>query len=125
MARVVVATVDEIPPGERKLVVPFRGRAGIGVFNVNGSFHAVRNICPHKFGPLCTGLVTGRTVADAPVSTDGHGLRYEREGEILRCPWHQWEFEIATGQCLVDPEKQVKIYPVEVVDDQVIVEYDE
>lgn len=124
MARVVVATVDEIPPGERKLVVPFQGRAGIGVFNVKGSFYVVRNVCPHKFGPLCTGWVSGRTVADAPVSIDPNGLRYERDGEILRCPWHQWEFEITTGRCLVDPEKRVKTYPVEVVGDQVIVEYD-
>ena len=51
MASVVIGKVDEIPPGERKIVVPFRGRAGIGVFNVNGSFYAIRNICPHKNGP--------------------------------------------------------------------------
>ena len=125
MPRVAVATVDEIPPGERKLVVPFRGKAGIGVFNVNGSFHAVRNICPHNSGPLCTGRVSGRAVADAPVSTDCHGLSYERDGEILRCPWHQWEFEITTGRCLVDPTKRVKTYAVTVDGEQVFVEYDE
>ena len=45
MASVVIGKVADIPPGERKIVVPFRGRAGIGVFNVNGSFYAVRNIC--------------------------------------------------------------------------------
>ena len=125
MPRVAVATVDEIPPGERKLVVPFCGKAGIGVFNVNGAFHAVRNICPHKLGPICTGQVSGRAVADAPVSTNSHGLSYERDGEILRCPWHQWEFEISTGQCLVDPTKRVKTYAVSVEGDQVLVEYDE
>ena len=66
MASVVIGKVDEIPPGERKIVVPFRGRAGIGVFNVNGSFYAVRNICPHKNGPLCTGELSGRVSTDAP-----------------------------------------------------------
>ncbi|MGH2551733.1 MAG: Rieske (2Fe-2S) protein, partial [Thermomicrobiales bacterium] len=55
--RVVVGPVEELPPGERKIVVPFRGRAGIGVFNVNGTFHALRNLCPHKSGPLCTGRI--------------------------------------------------------------------
>ena len=55
MARIAVARVSEIPPGQRKIVVPFRGRAGIGIFNVGGTFYAVRNICPHKNGPLCTG----------------------------------------------------------------------
>ena len=38
MTSVVIGKVGDIPPGERKIVVPFRGRAGIGVFNVNGSF---------------------------------------------------------------------------------------
>ena len=51
MKRVTVARVEEISRGERKIVVPFRGRAGIGVFNVNGTFHALRNICPAQDWP--------------------------------------------------------------------------
>ena len=98
MTRVMVGKVNDIPPGERKLVVPFRGRAGIGVFNVNGSFHALRNICPHNFGPLCTGRVTGHVTSEGPGSSNFNGLRFERDGEIIRCPWHLWEFEIATGE---------------------------
>ena len=45
--RVVAGSVAEITPGNRKIIVPFRGRAGIGVFNVNGSYYALRNLCPH------------------------------------------------------------------------------
>ena len=119
--RVVAGTVEEIPPGERKLIVPFRGRAGIGVFNVNGSYHALRNLCPHKLGPLCTGRVSGRVVAAAPPSSYAPELEVERDGEIIRCPWHLWEFEIATGRCLVDPKVRVKTYPVAVEDGQVVV----
>jgi nitrite reductase/ring-hydroxylating ferredoxin subunit len=119
--RVVAGTVEEIPPGERKLIVPFRGRAGIGVFNVNGSYHALRNLCPHKLGPLCTGRVSGRVVAAAPPSSYAPELEVERDGEIIRCPWHLWEFEIATGRCLVDPRVRVKTYPVAVEDGQVVV----
>ena len=119
--RVVAGTVEEIPPGERKLIVPFRGRAGIGVFNVNGSYHALRNLCPHKLGPLCTGRVSGRVVAAAPPSSYAPDLEVERDGEIIRCPWHLWEFEIATGRCLVDPKVRVKTYPVAVEDGQVVV----
>jgi nitrite reductase (NADH) small subunit len=119
--RVVAGTVEEIPPGARKLIVPFRGRAGIGVFNVNGSYHALRNLCPHKLGPLCTGRVSGRVVAAAPPSSYAPELEVERDGEIIRCPWHLWEFEIATGRCLVDPKVRVKTYPVAVEDGQVVV----
>jgi nitrite reductase/ring-hydroxylating ferredoxin subunit len=48
-------------------------------------------------------------------------LEIVREGEIIRCPWHLWEFEIATGRCLVDPHVRVKTYPVAIEDGQVIV----
>lgn len=119
--RVVVAPVEDIPPGERKLVVPFRGRAGIGVFNVNGTFHALRNLCPHKSGPLCTGRTGPLIVADGPPTVENANLDLVREGEIIRCPWHMWEFEIATGRCLVDSKARVKTYPVVIEDGQIVV----
>ena len=123
--RVVVGTVAEIPAGGRKIVVPFRGRAGIGVFNVGGRFHALRNICPHKLGPLCTGRVSGQPVADRPPSSAGAALTIERDGEILRCPWHNWAFDITDGRCLTDAAVRVKTYPVVVDGDDVVVEYAE
>ena len=125
MRRVVVGRVAEIPAGGRKIVVPFRGRAGIGVFNVGGRFHALRNICPHKLGPLCTGRVSGQPVADRPPSSAGAALTIERDGEILRCPWHNWAFDITDGRCLTDPAVRVKTYPVVVDGDDVVVEYAE
>jgi 3-phenylpropionate/trans-cinnamate dioxygenase ferredoxin subunit len=40
---------------------------------------------------------------------------YERGGEILRCPWHGWEFDLRDGRSVVDPERtRVRSYPVEV-----------
>ncbi len=113
--RVVAGTVEEIPPGGRKLVVPFRGRAGIGVFNIGGAYYALRNLCPHKLGPLCTGRVSGRVVASAPPSTDAPELGIERDGEIIRCPWHGWEFDVRTGQSWFDPTRtRVRAYEVSV-----------
>lgn len=123
MTRVVVGKVSDIPPGQRKIVVPFRGRAGIGVFNVAGSFYAVRNICPHKNGPLCTGQLSGRVATDGPPSILGTSISVDGDGEILRCPWHQWPFEISTGRCLTDPEMRVKTYPVKIDGDDIVVEY--
>ena len=125
MTRVVIAKVWEIPPGSRKIVVPFRGRAGIGVFNVNGNLYALRNICPHKRGPLCTGELTGRINADAPPPAYAAELAVDGDGEVLRCPWHQWPFEIATGRCLVDPGVRVKTYPVRVIGNDIIVDLDQ
>ncbi len=122
--RVVVGPASEIEPGQRRLVVPFRGRAGIGVFNIAGTFHALRNLCPHKSGPLCTGRVSGRIVADAPPSDRPlmvEDYTVERDGELIRCPWHLWEFEIATGHCLVDAKVRVKTYPVAIEEGVVVV----
>ena len=124
MKRIVVGTVDEIPPGERKIIVPFRGRAGVGIFNVDGAFYALRNICPHKRGPLCMGEVAGRAQSSAPPSVTGGAVGYERDGEIIRCPWHAWTFDIATGQCLVDPSVRVKTYPIRVDGDELVVDID-
>ena len=109
MAKHVVATVDEIPPGERK-IVEIGGRS-IGVFNIKGEFYALRNICPHQGGPLCEGRLTGFVMADKP----GGEYRYERRGEILRCPWHGWEYDVTTGQSWVDPASvRTRRYEVEV-----------
>ena len=109
MSKHVVATVDEIPPGERK-IIEIGGRS-LGVFNIKGEFYALRNICPHQGGPLCQGRLTGFVMADKP----GGEYRYERRGEILRCPWHGWEYDVTTGQSWVDPASvRTRSYEVEV-----------
>jgi nitrite reductase (NADH) small subunit len=106
--RHVVAKVAEIPPGER-LIVTVAGRT-IGVFNVNGRFYALRNSCPHQGGELCRGALVGLATAERPGE-----IHYTREGEILKCPWHGWEFDLATGRSVFDPNRtRVKSYPVEV-----------
>jgi 3-phenylpropionate/trans-cinnamate dioxygenase ferredoxin subunit len=108
MAKHVVASVDEIAPGSRK-IVEIGGRS-IGVFNVGGEYFALRNRCPHQGGPLCLGRITGFLMAAQP----GEYV-YSRRGEILRCPWHGWEFDVKTGQSWFDPATtRVRTYPVTV-----------
>ena len=111
MGRHVVARVSELPPGERK-IVEVEGRS-IGVFNVHGDYYALRNICPHQGAPLCLGDVMG-TAAPTPPGE----YRWEREGEILRCPWHGWEFDLKTGRSIFNPHKmRVRSYEVSVDSD--------
>ena len=108
MAKHIIGTIDEIPPGERKLVT--LGGREIGVFNVHGEFYALRNRCPHQGGALCKGRVSGFVTARVPGEYE-----YTRKGEILRCPWHGWEYDIKTGQSWVDPSSvRVRSYEVEV-----------
>jgi 3-phenylpropionate/trans-cinnamate dioxygenase ferredoxin subunit len=108
MAKYDVATVDEIPPGGRKIVEV--GGRSVGVFNLDGEFFALRNNCPHEGGPLCVGPICGFVSSDRPGE-----YQLTREGEIVRCPWHGWEFDIRTGQSWFDPKKvRVRRYDVTV-----------
>lgn len=103
-----VARVDEILSGGRK-IVEVAGRS-IGIFNIGGEFFAIRNQCPHAGGPLCQGVVSGLVKSREPGEYE-----YVRKGEIVRCPWHQWEFDIKTGQSWFDPVKtRVRSYETRV-----------
>jgi nitrite reductase (NADH) small subunit len=114
-----VCNVSELPPGQRK-IIDIHGRS-IGVFNLDGSYHALRNVCPHQLAPLCLGKVTG-TTAPAPPGE----YRWERDGRIIRCPWHGWEFDITTGRSVFNPHKlRVKTYAVTVERDAACATCDE
>lgn len=116
MPRHVVATVDEIPDGERKLVA-VDGR-DIVIFNVKGEFLALLDRCPHQGGSLCGGVLTGFLESDSPGR-----YAYSRPGEFIRCPWHGWHFDIRTGQSWGDPERVfTKNYNVDVAEGSTLVE---
>lgn len=104
----VVARADDIPAGSR-LIVDVAGRS-VGIFNLGGKFYALRNLCPHAGAPVCRGINVGLVESNLP----GH-FEYTREGEILQCPWHHWEFDIKTGESVVDPANlRIPSYPAEV-----------
>ncbi|HEU0061652.1 MAG TPA: Rieske (2Fe-2S) protein [Hyphomicrobiaceae bacterium] len=108
MARHVVATTSEIAPGRNK-VVTVNGR-DIVVFHVNGQFFALLNRCPHEGAPLSSAACVAHLSSDEP----GHFQR-TRVGEMLRCAWHGWEFDMRTGQSYCDPQRvRVRSYPVEI-----------
>ncbi|MEU3982812.1 Rieske 2Fe-2S domain-containing protein [Streptomyces sp. NPDC026672] len=112
--RYVVGPAAELPPGSSTVVYPDRVKSGIGVFNVDGEFYALKNTCPHMGGPLCKGTVRGTSEAD--VKADGQPeVRWVRTGEIISCPWHHWEFEIKTGRTIFTSRQRVRGYPVSVV----------
>jgi nitrite reductase/ring-hydroxylating ferredoxin subunit len=115
-SRHVVAKVDEIALGARKIVT-VKGRE-IGIFNVGESFFGLINRCPHQGAPLCRGEIVSRLVAPSPGD-----YRLTRPGEMLRCPWHCWEFDIRTGQSLCDPNSvQARAFDVVVEPGKTLVE---
>lgn len=112
----VVCDQDDLPPGTMKLI-PI-GKFGVGVYNVAGHLYAITNYCPHQGAPLCLGRVQGTTV----MNPNGSGeTQYVLEGRVLRCPWHQWEFDLANGKTIAKPQKRIRTYKVVVENNKIIV----
>ncbi len=105
--RHVVAKADEFGVGARR-ILKVDGRE-IGVFRTEAGLFALRNSCPHQGAPLCLGPVTGTTLASAP----GEYV-WGMEGQVLRCPWHGWEFDLRTGVGLYDPYRHERVATYEV-----------
>ena len=93
---ITVAHVDEIPPGTCR-TVEIQG-IFLALCNVNGTFRAVDNTCPHAGGPLGEGSL---------------------DGELLECPWHGWRFNVRTGERAENPEITVACLEVRVLGNHV------
>jgi nitrite reductase/ring-hydroxylating ferredoxin subunit len=90
----------------------------VGLFRVDGRLHALADRCPHRGAPLCSGRVA------TPIEAGHDGLALGAPHSIVRCPWHKWEFDIATGRSLVDERLRVRRYAVRVEGDEVVVTLD-
>jgi nitrite reductase/ring-hydroxylating ferredoxin subunit len=87
-----VAEVADIPVGKGVRIE--RDGTALAVFNAGGGrFFATSPLCPHEEGPLAEGWL---------------------EGDVVVCPWHGYDFELATGRCRVDDDLAVAVYPVRV-----------
>jgi nitrite reductase/ring-hydroxylating ferredoxin subunit len=104
-----VGTLEELRAAGR-LVARVGGReVGVVWDAERGTAHGVRNRCPHHGAPLCLGTVRVRETG----TPGAYALAGER---VLRCPWHGWEFDLASGNCLDDPALRAAVYPVEIAD---------
>jgi 3-phenylpropionate/trans-cinnamate dioxygenase ferredoxin subunit len=108
MPRHVIGPVDSFPPGTAQRV-EVEGRQ-IAVFNEAGHLFALRDVCPHMGAPLSAGTVWGLMV---PTGRGCYTVADDRK--VVRCPWHGWEYELATGQSWYRPQAdRVRAYPVSV-----------
>jgi nitrite reductase (NADH) small subunit len=95
------------------------GAHRVAVFCVDGRFHALADRCPHRGAPLCSRgqVVTGIELRNGELAT---GL----PNALVRCPWHKWDFEIATGRCAVHERLRVRRYSVRTDGDELVVSLD-
>jgi nitrite reductase/ring-hydroxylating ferredoxin subunit len=77
------------------------------IVRCRSGLYAIRNVCPHQGAPICGGLVTGTYLPSDPGV-----LSFGLEDEIVRCPWHGWEFEVKSGRAVFGiSEKRLVRYP--------------
>ena len=92
---------EDVAPGESRVFV-VKG-CEVAVFNIDGEYFAIDNLCPHQGGgPLVAGTLHGNTVT---------------------CPWHNWQFHLETGRSPVNPSISTPTYPVEVMEGQIRIEW--
>ena len=77
---VTVARTEELPPGEWR-VMDVEGTR-IAVFNLNGEYFAIEDVCTHDGGLLTGGVI---------------------DGDQIMCPRHGARFSIKTGAALSAP----------------------
>ena len=110
-----VARLTDIPDGGC-LIVTVAGLE-IGLFRIGDELRAWRNHCPHMAAPVCCGVISGTTL-----TSDVYEYVPGRDGEILQCPWHGWEFDLLNGRHLAPGSSaRLRGYPTEVVDGAVFV----
>jgi nitrite reductase/ring-hydroxylating ferredoxin subunit len=113
--KVVVSSVKDFPDGDRRMV-EVNGRS-VGVFRRGDSFYALRNQCPHQGGPLCIGAI-----AAWPVSSGPGDFGMDESVMLLACPWHGWEYDLATGQSFLGPgNPRARQYQVSVTSGRALV----
>ena len=93
-----VAAKSEIEPGSAKKVEV--GGKEIALFNIGGNFYAVDDTCQHQGGPLSEGAC---------------------DETVVTCPWHGWQYDVATGACLTNPAVSQTKHDVKVEGDDILV----
>lgn len=90
MAKLKVAQCDDVPDGQRGLVVEAGGRQ-IAIFKVGDQFYAVDNRCLHQGASLGDGFL---------------------EGACITCPWHGWQYDVVSGSCYNNPTLKLRTFPI-------------
>lgn len=92
-------TADAIVEGQPKIIT--HKYLEIAIFMVDGEYFALRNFCPHRGGPIAEGIISGN---------------------LVTCPYHDWTFEISTGECTMNPSARVERFPTRISGEEIEVE---
>jgi nitrite reductase/ring-hydroxylating ferredoxin subunit len=110
MGHILVGQSTALADGERRILM--HGGVEIGVFKWDGRFYAYENLCVHQGGPACEGLIMHQ-VEDV-LADDRTFVRQKFSDTDVHfvCPWHGYEYDIKTGECIGDRRLKLRTYPV-------------
>jgi nitrite reductase/ring-hydroxylating ferredoxin subunit len=113
-----VGAIDDFPVGKMcKVDIP--GKDVYVMRTPDDTYYAIKNTCPHHGAPLCLGKVTGTFLPTAP----GEELEFGLEYQVIRCPHHNYEYDLETGEALYIPHVKDRIVRYDVIteNDRVLV----
>jgi len=100
MAETLVGKAAEFKDGDRRIV--FVGNNEIGVFREDGEYYAYSNYCLHQRGPACEGLTIAKVEEAIMPDQTSRGLYFSEDALHFVCPWHGYEYDMKTGECVSD-----------------------
>jgi nitrite reductase/ring-hydroxylating ferredoxin subunit len=119
VAEKLVGKISEFNDGDRRIV--FVGDHEIGVFREHGTFYAYSNYCLHQGGPACEGLTIAKVEERLMPDKTSKGLYFSDTELHFVCPWHGYEYDMKTGECVSDRKLKLRKYEVIQKGDEVYV----
>ncbi len=95
----------------------------IGIYRSGDNYFAYENSCPHQGGPACEGGLYGDVKCE--ISPSGALIREYTSSEDwnIVCPWHGVEYDLRTGKCTSDLRLRLRIYEVQIENDEILVRF--
>jgi nitrite reductase/ring-hydroxylating ferredoxin subunit len=105
-----IGKVSEFQDGDRRIVR--LGRTEVGVFKHEGAFYAYSNYCLHQGGPACEGLLISKVEERIMPDKTSRGMYFSDTDLHFVCPWHGYEYDMITGECVADRRLKLRKYEV-------------
>jgi nitrite reductase/ring-hydroxylating ferredoxin subunit len=110
MAEKLVGKASEFKDGDRRIV--FVGEQEIGVFRDAGQFYAYSNFCLHQGGPACEGMTIAKVEERLRPDKTSAGMFFSETEMHFVCPWHGYEYDMKTGECVSDRKLKLRKYQI-------------
>jgi 3-phenylpropionate/trans-cinnamate dioxygenase ferredoxin subunit len=85
----------------------------VGAIKLNDEYKLVLNVCPHAHAEICRGKISNLLTSDISDKT----VKYEKDEQVLICPWHRWEFNLKTGKSILNEKLKIRIFDYSIESD--------